>query len=313
MRTCLTCILGLLIFRVAATLMGAVVELTGDLAKVMVSKSTGMKLVLIPAATFEMGAPDNEPEADDDEKPRHRVRLTEPFYVGQYEVTQREYLTIMGANPSEFGGMQNEFAGQKTHAFPVENVSWFDAVEFCNKLSAADGLLPFYRLANLQRTDGSITMADVVIDGGIGFRLPTEAEWEFAARGDTATAFPFGAANNGTESNINGSIPYGTTSKGPNLQRPTAVGSYSPNGFRLYDMVGNVCEWCQDKSDQTIFSQRTGITENPLVTAGKEQALRGGAWNDKGCDSRSAFRDAELPGARSGQIGFRVVRTARGG
>ena len=146
-----------------------------------ITNSIGMTLKRIPAGEFVMGAADNE-EAGDGEKPRHRVRISKPFYLGVYEVTQAQYEAVMGNNPSYFspnGGGKDKVAGQSTGQYPVESVSWLDAVKFCNKLSEKEGMKPFYEI------DGEeVRVPDW---NGQGYRLPTEAEWEYACRANAAT------------------------------------------------------------------------------------------------------------------------------
>jgi len=201
---------------------------------VEMTNSIGMKLRLIPPGEFLMGptAADVEfvkayHDVDrygwlfDAEKPQHRVRITKPLYLGVYEVTQAEYERLMKKNPSQFlegGRWKNKVSGLDTSRFPVETVSWDNAVEFCRKLSS----LPEERAA------------------GRVYHLPTEAEWEYACRAGTTTSFHFGSELNGREANCNGTDPYGTTEKGPYLGHPTTVGSYAPNAFGLYDMHGNL-------------------------------------------------------------------------
>ena len=134
-----------------------------------------MVLVRIEPGEFMMGSPDSDKDAEDDEKPRHRVRITRPFYLGKYEVTQAEYEAMMGDNPSHFKGKPKN---------PVENVSWLDAVRFCNQLSEREGLKPFYEISG-----ETVQVPDW---NGTGYRLPTEAEWEYACRAGTATRYSFG-------------------------------------------------------------------------------------------------------------------------
>ena len=167
------------------------------------TNSIGMKLTLIPAGQFMMGSPDTEQGHFINEK-LHRVQISKPFYMGTYTVTQREYEKVMQRNPSYFsvnGKGKDDVAGMDTSRFPVEQVSWYDAKEFCNTLSEREGKT---------------------------YRLPTEAEWEYACRAGTTTPFNFGSELNGTQANCYGSEPYGTTSSGPYLARTTKVGSYPP-------------------------------------------------------------------------------------
>ena len=282
----------------------------------------GLKMNLIPAGEFLMGSPASEESRRDHEGPQHRVRFTQPFYLGVYEVTQREWETVMGSNPSYFsktGRGKDKVAGLDTSACPVESVSWFDAIEFCNKLSQRDGFSPHYTLAGIEQDDdGSIDSARVSISGGNGYRLPTEAEWEYACRAGTTTPFHFGTTNNGTQANIDGNYPYGTSTKGPYLERTTSGGKYAANAFGLFDMHGNVWEWCFDAFDGDAYQSRSGITPDPVITVSPEgrrvvrgdrdrRVLRGGCWYGYAWYSRSAVRDWYAP-VFSG-IGFRVART----
>ena len=284
----------------------------------LVSKSTGLKLILIPEGTFTMGSPASEAERSGDEGPQHSVRISRPFYMGVYEVTQGEYESVMGTNPSRFsksGTERSNVSGLDTSKFPVETVSWFDAVEFCNKLSAQDGLQSYYILSNVEREGGSIKSASVSVSraasapGLSGYRLPTEAEWEYACRGNTTRPFHFGSALNGDQANVEGAYPYGRTTKGKNLNRPTTVGSYVKNDFGLYDMHGNVWEWCFDVYDGSAYGKRSGTTPDPIVTHGSEdRVLRGGSWHDLAWSTRAAYRDRDAPVNRDFYSGFRVVR-----
>lgn len=250
-----------------------------------ITNSIGMKLVLIPAGEFMMGSPDSEENHNSDESPQHRVRITRPFYLGQYEVTQGEYQQVMGTNPSDFsatGTHKEKVSGQDTSRFPVEKVSWNDAVEFCRRLSQKEG-----------RT----------------YRLPTEAEWEYACRAGTTTPFNFGSLLNGAEANCNGNNPYGTSYKGPYLQRTTTVGSYRPNAFGLYDMHGNVWEWCADRYDGSYYAGSP--QDDPTGPSwGLDRVRRGGSWNRIAGNCRSAYRVNFSPELRYYYQGFRVARVA---
>jgi formylglycine-generating enzyme required for sulfatase activity len=272
----------------------------GALARTVTS-SIGMKLMLIPAGEFMMGAPDGEPEAQDDEKPQHRVRITKPFYMGAYEVTQRQYWDVMGANPSWFsatGGGNGKVPGNETGSYPVENVSWLDAVSFCNKLSEKDGLAVCYAI------DGD----RVELRAGSGYRLPTEAEWEYACRAGTETAFAFGPRLSPTEANFDGNYTYNGSTKGQYLQRTTAVGSYRPNAFGLYDMHGNVWEWCWDAYDAKAYAGSSSVDPVVAPSGAAVRVSRGGGWFSVPQGARSAYRLGFAPSLPGYYLGFRVAR-----
>ena len=297
-------------------------------AKEIVLKSTAMKLALIPAGTFQMGsstadvraalqaAPNLKEKYLKGKQPQHPVKISRPYYMGVYEVTQGEYESVMGTNPSAFSKMgkySSYVSGLYTSRFPVETVSWYDAVEFCNKLSAKDGFPAYYSLTNVERASGSIKSATVTTTGGNGYRLPTEAEWEYACRGNSTTPFYFGSVLNGDKANIHGNYPYGTTTKGKYLGRPTTVSSsaYPANAFGLSDMHGNVWEWCFDVYDEAAYGKRSGTTPDPIVTSDSEsRVLRGGSWDLDAWLARSAYRYRSSPDGRSYDLGFRVVRSS---
>ncbi len=294
------------------------------------SQSTGMKFALIPAGEFKMGSSTadvraalqadstlkEEDESFKSEQPQHPVRITKPFYMGVYEVTQGEFQKVLGRNTSQFsptGKGSNQVSGLNTTRFPVEYVTWFDAVEFCNKLSAADGRTPYYRLTSVdRRTDQSVKKASATVAGGSGYRLPTEAEWEYACRATTTTPFHFGSVLNGEKANVDGNSPFGTKTKGAYLERTTAVDDpkYLKNAFGLAQMHGNVYEWCEDVYDESAYAGRSQTTPtlNPLVTSGSEdRVLRGGTWLLISRVARSASRNSIFSDGRDDGLGFRVV------
>jgi formylglycine-generating enzyme required for sulfatase activity len=238
--------------------------------------SIGMKLVRIPAGKFLMGSLANEPGRFDDEGPQHEVEISQPFYMGVYEVTQEEYQKVMGTNPSWFsaqGRGKDKVANQDTRRFPVEWVSWNDAVEFCRKLSE----LPEEKRA------------------GRVYRLPTEAAWEYACRGGARSSEPFhfGKTLNADEANVEA-----------RLRRTTTVGSYPANGFGLHDMHGNVWEWCSDWNG----NYPRGFVKDPTgPDNGTGRVQRGGAWRFGERNARSAYRHESKPDIRNDDLGFRVV------
>jgi formylglycine-generating enzyme required for sulfatase activity len=231
-----------------------------------------------------MGSPESEPQRRGDEGPQHRVRITRAFYLGKYTVTQAQYEQIVGKNPSWFspgGRCKNRVSGIDTSRFPVEYVSWHDAVEFCRRLSAKDGH---------------------------EYRLPTEAEWEYACRAGSVTAFHFGNSLNGRQANCQGEHPYGTEEKGPKLWRTTTVGSYPPNEFGLCDMHGNVWQWCADWFDAGYY-MGSPADDPKGPNSGERRVLRGGSWDCWPAGVRAAFRLKFAPSTRDFSVGFRVART----
>ena len=279
---------------------------------IITSKSTGMKLKLIPAGTFQMGSPETEESRTEWESPTNTVEITRPFYMGIYEVTQEEYERVMGVNPSYFssGGRGSERVhGLETRRFPAEQVRWYDAIDYCNQLSVLDGYTPYYQLSNVDRNGGFIQSADVEPGKGNGYRLPTEAEWEYACRANTTTPFHFGEFSDGNQANVNGNQPYGSNLPGHYLQRTTTVGTYQSNEFGLFDMHGNVNEWCFDVADFALYGSRTGVTKDPVVLgdAREKHMIRGGSWSTVPVFSRSAMRGCNTPNNVIDCDGFRVV------
>ncbi len=288
------------------------------------TNTLGMKLVLIPPGEYLRGSAAADvalllqaqvpakPEQFADEQPQHRVRISKPFHMAKFEVTQEQFEKLLGRNSASYsvnGARRTLISGLETSEFPMETVTWYDALEFCNTLSEREGKTACYELSNVQR-DGiqAIENATVRRLHGNGYRLPTEAEWEFACRAGTTTTFHFGSTVNGTEANVNGSLPLNTT-KGPQLQRPTRVGRYPSNNFGLHDMCGNVWEWCEDGYEQPAYgAYSTKLAIDPTVDRNTEKAtLRGGSWSDSGIITRSANRNANHPGTHNSGVGFRVI------
>jgi eukaryotic-like serine/threonine-protein kinase len=232
-----------------------------------------LEMVAIPGGTFTMGSPTTEVGRTDNESPQHQVTV-KPFYMGKFEVTQAQYQAIMGSNPSNFKGANR----------PVETVSWNDAVEFCQRLSKKTG-----------RT----------------YRLPSEAEWEYAARAGTTTPFYFGETITTDLVNYDGNLTYDSAPKGQYRQQTTDVGSFPANAFGLYDMHGNVWEWCLDawhdnyNGAPTDGSAWTGKNDNQ-----SQKLLRGGSWDVNPWVCRSAPRARYNPDYRVNRYGFRVVVSA---
>ena len=237
-------------------------------------------MVSIPAGTFMMGSPSYEEGRDDDEGPIHEVRMS-PFCMAKTEVTQAKWAEVMGGNPSHFSGCGG--------SCPVEQVSWFDAVRFCNELSSRDGLTPCYRISGESVTwDRSAN----------GYRLPTEAEWEYACRAGTMTRFYTG----NTEQDLSRAGWY----DGNSGDRTHPVGEKARNAWGLYDMHGNVWEWCWD----WLGPYGSGTVSDPEGPGGgSNRVLRGGSWNNLARSCRAAFRIRHEPGFRRASNGFRLSRS----
>ena len=246
-----------------------------------VSNHLGMKLALVPAGAFLMGSPQGEDGRRPDEDPRHEVEITRPFYLGVHPVTQTQFEQVMGYNPAFF---TRERGGGPEH--PVEQVSWAEAVAFCQRLSD----LPQERQALRS------------------YRLPTEAEWEYACRAGLHAATGFGPALNSTQANFNGNAPFGNAAKGTYRMRTTKIGTFKPNGWGLCDMHGNVGEWCSDWYDAHYYSY--SYKRDPKggdSNAGSRRVTRGGSWIDPAHLCRAACRGHRSPEERLHTVGFRVV------
>ena len=245
-----------------------------------------MKLCWCPAGSFTMGSPPTEPDRDDDEN-QVSVTLSQGFWLGKYEVTQADWRAVMGSNPSYFsstGDGSSSVQGMATTRFPVEDVSWNDASEFCRKLTEQEhqaGRLP----------------ADWE------YRLPTEAQWEYACRAGTVTATAFGDKLSSRQANFDGRIPYNGAQTGPYLERTTEVGSYAANAWGLHDMHGNVWEWCRDWYQSSL----PGGTDPETSSGAARRVLRGGSWISNGGYCRSASRSRFDPEGRYQSSGFRLA------
>jgi formylglycine-generating enzyme required for sulfatase activity len=268
------------------------------------TQRSSVEMVRINGGSFNMGSPDNEHDRHHNEGPQRRVTLS-PFSMGKFAVTNELYEAVMGANiPSGFPRR------------PVEGVSFFEAIAFCNKLSILQALTPAYiiggetdpaKWGNLPKgVDSDFHRWDTVqqVAGANGYRLPSEAQWEFAARAGTTTPFHTGENITTNQANYNGEQPYRRASRGENRRRTTDVGSFPPNAWGLHDMHGNVWEWCWDRYESEYPEENQTDPMGP--DTGTTRVLRGGAWSSSGTDIRSANRLMERP-YRSGRYGLRVV------
>ncbi len=246
-----------------------------------ITNSIGMRSVLIPPGTFWMGSEDGEDWRRSDERPRHEVEITRPFWLGVTPVTQAQYRRVTRRSPSYFaatGQGAHRVTGVVTDDFPVECVSWEDAVEFCRRLSA--------RAAEAR--------------AGRVYRLPTEAEWEYACRAGLASHdFHFGPTLDGSLANFWPSGP----------ARTCPVASYPPNAWGLYDMHGQVWEWCHDWNDHTGYGPAGRRRDPQGAEAGVFHVMRGGCWSSEAEACRSAQRGAGALGRRDTNGGFRVCFT----
>lgn len=276
--------------------------------------SLGMTFVLIPAGQYERGASPGEIDASADERPRHLVRISRDFLVGQHEVTQSQYQQVTGKNPSWFsaqGDGNAKVAKLDTSQFPVENVTWFDAIDFANRLSQRAGRPPYYQLAGEQLAGDKIISATVTVAGGDGYRLLTEAEWEYVARAGTATVFPWGESLSPPQANFDVGVQYRFPFPGQEQgsQRPVPVGSYAPSPWGLYDTAGNVWEWVGDWYGADEYQRHAGdVAVDPQgPVQGVDRVLRGGSWSSNSKNCRPARRSMNRPGNSNDYTGFRLA------
>ncbi|NET14888.1 MAG: formylglycine-generating enzyme family protein [Okeania sp. SIO1H6] len=232
-------------------------------------KGVTLEMVSIPGGSFVMGSAENEVETDSPEGPQHEVTI-QPFYISKYPITQDQYQAIMGKNPSHFKG------GKR----PVETVTWHNATTFCQNLSKKIGKT---------------------------YKLPSESQWEYACRAGTTTPFYFGETITTDLVNYNGNYTYGDAPKGEYRGETTDVGSFPPNAFGLYDMHGNVWEWCQDIWHDNYEGAPNDGSAWETGGDSKIRVLRGGYWEDEPGNCRSGFRLWGDAGFCSNNRGFRVV------
>lgn len=262
--------------------------------------------ILIPGGVYTIGSPISEKQGEYNEV-QHRVLLS-PFFMAKKEVTQAEWVKVMGTNPSEFKGDD----------LPVERASWYEAIVFCNRKSIARGLEPCYSINGSSDPDSwgavpenydldwDLMECDFALNG---YRLPTESEWECASRAGTKTAFWTGQNITVDQANYDGSKPYADFPAGKSIGHTVPPGSYKPNSLGLYDMNGNVWEWCYDWYGEYPETGSTAV-ENP---AGAENSgnriVRGGSWGTGAVRLRSACRGSTPPFTRGDDLGLRLARS----
>lgn len=231
-----------------------------------------LELVNVPGGSFLMGSPQDEVGRYATESPQRLVTIAS-FAMGKFPVTQAQYEAVMGKNPSRFQ--------QNGANCPVERVTWDEAIAFCTRLSHLTGQT---------------------------YRLPSEAEWEYACRANSITAFHTGKTLTTNQANYDGSFVYHSEAKGEFRQRPTTVGSFPPNAFGLFDMHGNVWEWCADRWHPNYRNAPTDGSAWSTDTATSYRVVRGGSWLNHPNECRSASRNRFSVDFRGETIGFRVVR-----
>lgn len=263
-----------------------------------IRNSVEMTLVLIPSGSFSMGSASGDDQSHDDER-QHQVRISEPFYMGTTEVTQAQFQKVMGFNPSKFRGVAGS---AESGSLPVEQVSWSDAVGFCNRLSSMPGEKKHNRT----------------------YLLPTEAQWEYACRaGNTLdlgfesnveelSKYAWFGDNSGEKlldtaaiwKSVNEDVDHYLSILNKNQCRPHKVGQKNPNPWGLYDMHGNVWEWCSD----WYAPYPKGVRVDPVgALSGTDRVLRGGGYHFQATDCRCAERHGSFPSNRVDDLGFRVV------
>ena len=243
--------------------------------RIAVGANSEMELVFIPPGRFLMGSPASEPHREPDEGPLHPVRLTRGFWLGTHLVTQNQWRSLLGTQPP------GRFQGR---LLPVDGVNWVDCPEVLESLSRGTARR---------------------------YRLPTEAEWEYACRAFTTTPFSHGFSLSSHQANFDGNSAYGGAAIGPWLGESTRISSYPPNPFGLSDMHGNVWEWCADWYDESYYAASPTI-DPPGPTAGSVRVLRGGSWYSHGWACRAANRERSPPESGAGNYGFRVAMTEPG-
>lgn len=265
--------------------------------------------VYIPEGSFQMGS-----EAGSaDNEPKHEVKISKGFFMGKYEVTQKEYSFIMGSNPSSFSSDAEE--GESQELRPVENMSWYDALVYCNKRSLAEGLTPCYTIKNSTApedwravpTDSVSSGNEVICNWDAnGYRLPTEAEWEYAARAGNDTTEALIWSGTDKEEELENYAWYKINSE----NKTHEVGKRKANAYGLYDVTGNVWEWCWDWYGNKYDSQTESVSDPKGASSGDSRVFRGGSWSHVASRVSVSERGYYDPNGHSNFLGFRVVRAS---
>jgi formylglycine-generating enzyme required for sulfatase activity len=261
------------------------------------SASTPANMVYVEGGTFNMGSNDY-----DDEKPVHKVSVSS-FYIGKYEVTQKEWREVMGSSPSYFKGDD----------IPVENVSWYDVIEYCNQRSLREGLNPCYTIDKSKKDSNNSNSGDelkwsVSVNWQAnGYRLPTEAEWEYAARGgNKSRGFKYSGSDDISSVAWYYDNSYAKGDKHSDYGTHKA-GTKAANELGIYDMSGNVYEWCWDWYDEGYYGKSQ--SSDPIgAGSGSYRVVRGGSWSTIPVGLRVCYRSSFNPGSRNSFIGVRLVR-----
>ena len=266
---------------------------------------TGIKTVWVPPGMFLMGSPGGEKGRGSDEGPQRRVKISKGYWIGAHPATQEEWARVMGGNFSHFGA--GPAAGETQGRRPTENLSWHEAVEFANRLSMMEGLSPAYSIDGKTDPDEWEGMKEETLnkvkveEGSDGWRLPTEAQWEYAARAGATAAFSDGSQDWENKDAIN-KLGWFECNSGKMTHE---VGKKEPNAWGLYDVHGNVWEWCWDwYGDYPSQAQ----TDPRGASSGSDRVYRGGGGSAPAQAARSAWRGFGNPSVRGNFLGVRLLR-----